>query len=536
MTDFDSLLRSGIASLQSDNPVEGITALTRIVRNSEGKYGRNGMLRTTTLAFTPEQRLAALITFFEFDPESAEDALIRVRDSLLHLSGKEILDTKELISQVAMDERISSRIRTETAVFLYNSSAFHLCYPAFEKICRDESTEVEWQVEAARFLYVSGTYTNREIAQNVILGIIDSDAYPSGWKYRVIASFIKKTGVASFFNGLVRTHVDNGFVSGLQNTFFFNPLNAPTDRILSGQWILQHSIDDDEKTEISKLVNLIARDESLTVAIRADAADVLINYGFPEEMKSEAMILVSALGDEGGGHVFSNSQNVHHAAIAASVEAFIFKMVAEGEDEIPLFRDVFNEVTKIVKASSLDEEAKRSVYRSLNRLSVDSATYTSLRIPIADIFVHVWVRIQNWKDEVQRLELEKRLMEELIEMSDTCSSGHAARLINALASYDFQLRIGFDDQIASNISGRLEARSRKLLTDKPDSPEAEVLSVGMLPDATPESKTRLLEIRKAWIADIRVEMQKEFVGGGYLSKKDFASLFEEKSLQWLSLE
>ena len=533
MTDFETALRTAADMVwKGTDTVRGGEQLTRMVRNSEGKYGRSGFLKTTTLSYTPAQRLRALSIFFAVDAEAADDALSRVRDALKHTSGKELIATQEFISQVALDETIPSRIRTETAVFLFNSSFFHLCYPAFEKICLDESTEVEWQVEAARFLYVSGDFRCREISQGVILGIIDSDSYPSEYKYRVIASFIRKTGVASFFNGLVRTTVDINFIHGLQTTFFFNAANSPSERILSGQWILQNATEDEEKTEISMLLEKISSNEALPVSTRADAADVLINLGFPEEVKTAAMQLITALGDEGGGHVFSNSQNVHHAAIAESVESFIFKLVAESEDVIPEFKDVFPEVTRLVKTSALPEDSRKAAYRALNRLSVDSATYTRLRVPICDIFVHVWVRIQNWEKEAERAELEKRLVEELIEMAETCSSGHAARLINALATYDFQLRIGFDDQVASNISGRMDARTRKLLEEDPDGMDAEALSLGLMTDGTTEQRERILKVWGGWLKEIYAEMHKEFVGGGYLAKSDFESLFRAHSFRW----
>jgi hypothetical protein len=62
-----------------------------------------------------------------------------------------------------------------------------------------------------------------------------------------------------------------------------------------------------------------------------------------------------------------------------------------------------------------------------------------------------------------------RLIEELEDMSGTCSSGFLSRLINTISGFgDFTLRISFTDQIISNFVGRLNYYARKI-TDE-DSP------------------------------------------------------------------
>jgi hypothetical protein len=45
-----------------------------------------------------------------------------------------------------------------------------------------------------------------------------------------------------------------------------------------------------------------------------------------------------------------------------------------------------------------------------------------------------------------KLELEKRLVEELEEMSGTCSSGHIIRLANVFNGFDFELNLGIEEE------------------------------------------------------------------------------------------
>jgi len=57
----------------------------------------------------------------------------------------------------------------------------------------------------------------------------------------------------------------------------------------------------------------------------------------------------------------------------------------------------------------------------------------------------------------------KRLLEELDDMSGTCSSGFASRLVNVISGFgEFNIQISFADQIISNFAGRLNARLKKI--------------------------------------------------------------------------
>ena len=48
------------------------------------------------------------------------------------------------------------------------------------------------------------------------------------------------------------------------------------------------------------------------------------------------------------------------------------------------------------------------------------------------------------------------MVEELIDMANTCSSGHSSRLVNVLAGYtDLKITISYEDQIIANLQARL---------------------------------------------------------------------------------
>lgn len=97
---------------------------------------------------------------------------------------------------------------------------------------------------------------------------------------------------------------------------------------------------------------------------------------------------------------------------------------------------------------------------SLNRINVDRILYSKYNQTLANILMKVWTYIvgHEYKDEIIH-----RLLEELIDMSGTCSSGFASRLVNVISAYsDFNIKISWEDQITSNFAGRLNALIRKI--------------------------------------------------------------------------
>ena len=100
----------------------------------------------------------------------------------------------------------------------------------------------------------------------------------------------------------------------------------------------------------------------------------------------------------------------------------------------------------------------------MNRIYIDRSLYLGSTLSI--IFVKTWSYIQ---ENEFKLEMIKRLLEELEEMSGTCASGFLSRLVNCLSGFgDLQITISIEDQLIANFIGRLNAYSRKILNK--DSP------------------------------------------------------------------
>jgi hypothetical protein len=340
---------------------------------------------------------------------------------------------------------------------------------------------------------------------------------------------------------MFKVHIDydEKFVCGLQNVFFYNENNGIRERILSGQHMLgMECIDKEEKIQICDILLSLANDEKYDENERADAADVVLRMGIDDQV-SKARECINKLGlaavDTSSTSLFSraktvysNSQNVHDDKISECVEKAIEKFSKETHIHLRPFSDVYQEVTDLLRSFELPPKKRFSALKSLNRISIDTATFTQSKITIAEIFIHVWIRICRY-EEKKREALEKFLIYELIDMGDTCSSGHAGRLVNVLSTEDSSLRISFESQIIANIAGRINAKIRDLKDDD----LKDSLTTGMLSDADKEDRDKLKTFLENMRPDLYKELTVEFVKGGYVSQTEFDKSFEKGFSQWL---
>lgn len=278
--------------------------------------------------------------------------------------------------------------------------------------------------------------------------------------------------------------------------FLNNILNKTMYRILAGQYLLQYC-ENIDKEHIYETLHRFAIDEELDYNLRADAADTLLTFG-SDDVKLKAREIIEILGQMGGGGivktVFDNAQNVHVKEIEKSVADILEiilmnKTIIVGEnpidfefvknkignilkDEIPKFpkEDDSDKKCSNCKINCQDEfcsptclkmfKRHKRVILSINRIEIDRTLYSKMNSNLSNIIVKLWSYIQE--SEFAE-DMTKRLLEELEDMSGTCSSGFISRLVNTLSGFgDLSIKISFDDQIISNFVGRLNMYARKI--------------------------------------------------------------------------
>ena len=258
--------------------------------------------------------------------------------------------------------------------------------------------------------------------------------------------------------------------------------------------------------------------------IRADACDILLAYGTPENVENARMILFVLGGGERARHnIFKNSQNVHNQAVEESVE----KMIEYISTFVPrtvspyTFEKAKDDLTELIKLEP--DDAKRAILENaMIRITIDRAIYGRFNLSLANIIAKMWTYIQ---DSSYREELQKRLLEELIDSNNKCSSGYVSRIVNTLSGFgDMSLQISFEDQIISVLEIRLNA---EIMNDENSDI---ILDEMTLPVRFFEKRGTFLKFFRTHISRIREEMYEEFKE--YVNTYDYDMYFRKAIMHY----
>ena len=263
-------------------------------------------------------------------------------------------------------------------------------------------------------------------------------------------------------------------------------------------------------------------DNTLEMNLRADAADTVLRYGRPYNLYKTALDTLMTMGTDGLGvlsTLYDNAQNIHFTNSEHTVKSIMERLVnldvQPSNTSMDDIRDSLYKSYFGAKKSVNKDELRAfnfSLFRIENQVGKVVGKYT-----LKDIFLHVYGYIEENRYQSY---IESRLVEELIDMSDTCTSGYYSRLVNTLQGYGpFGMTINWGDQIQANLIGRLRAciRDDEKLDD-------------ILDELTEESFEKKPELRRIYLSNIsriREELSEEFKN--YISAEEF-DLFFRKSL------
>lgn len=361
--------------------------------------------------------------------------------------------------------------------------------------------------------------------------------------YKTITSIYRETNDVSNIDNSPTRRATKEYLDYLYLTFFRLP---PDERhcILSAQYLLNNALMVDE---VEGKILRIAENNALEHVIRADAADVLLRIG-SEKVKAFAAAIITELGQNMSAlpTISSNRENVH--LVDESVKEFLlvlgsFPLTVVQKDGIERSRS-FEDVIGIIHNMPIYEPNKEKINSSLLRIQLDQLIYPGSQL-LSGIFMRIFQCVEKHPD---RELLMQRLMEELIDMADTCSTGHANRLVNTFSGIGMNglfLRVPWKDQIESNIAGRLTARAKIAIDTQtradfarkgimPSVEELKTIDEEFREKVLEEMMNLKVEDRVHWnrflrdvVAGLREEMLKEFVGEGHVSAQEFDSFFRD---------
>lgn len=268
------------------------------------------------------------------------------------------------------------------------------------------------------------------------------------------------------------------FIYEAQRAFFSHAKNQTFYRTLAGQYLLQKCQMNVQKirTSVEEQLMEFATDEDLDHNRRADAADVLLHLG-SAPMQSRARDIITALGltETRAMTIFENAQNVHTEKVEESVAdilGFLVNVPVQKVHGSPIDFEYVNgrilsmldEEKKLYEREGSDKQYKDrhdKIRLALNRISMDRVLYSKFNSSLSNILIKVWTYIASNTEHKE--EMTKRLLEELEEMSGTCSTGFATRLVNTISGFgEFNIMISWEEQITANFAGRLNAAARRI--------------------------------------------------------------------------
>jgi hypothetical protein len=339
-------------------------------------------------------------------------------------------------------------------------------YETLEYICSTLDDSIPTPVKIDVVCMLMGSEKYKLNAKEYFLNIINDQNVNCDFRFKSILSL---------------ENLDNDKQLSVDKTYFLresclaflhNTKNMTMYRILSAQYLLQKCKLEDPNliTDIEQILLSIAKDEELDNNLRADAADCLLNLGTSDEIRYDARDIIICLGvtNRMKKTIYDNSQNVHTKEFEESITKAL-----EFLSSIPLLKidkmDItFDYVDAQIK-SMMDKEKRidktyddqcKMVELALNRIQIDNALYSKYNCSLVNILLKVWTYITS---HVCQEEMKKRLYEELIDMSGTCSTGFASRLVNSISGFgDFNFNMSWEDQIVANFTGRLNDKIRKI--------------------------------------------------------------------------
>lgn len=451
-----------------------------------------------------DHRLNLLNEYYKKYNETDTMELISRIATIYQFSGTKLLE--KYLYEMCMQCKISALLKITAAKSLcYFDPKKELGYKALDTVCQDmEDVATPCQIETVCLLMLHKKYKKQ--ARDYFCKIINKQDLECDFRYKAILSLENKEIPERSY-----------FIYEAILEFFNKSSNMTLYRILSGQYLIQKFKLEEKVRENTELTLMsFAQDPDLDYNLRADSADVILSLGSPEN-KTTAREIIMMLGRQDGNvkTIFDNAQNVHVDEIEQSVmEALEFLSSINmktlsgipGTQEITLdyvkkqieddlkktkpkepkeYKAYINRKKKAEKDGKkisimprtkankicINYEYDKSVYDekedkinvSLNRIYMDRALYSTYNCSLLHILLKIWTYLTSHESEdVMR----SRLLEELIEMSGTCSSGFASRLVNVISGFgDFNLSISWRDQIIANFNGRLNARARDITVD-----------------------------------------------------------------------
>jgi hypothetical protein len=509
-----------LTSNQTDKQTEGIHQLHAAISHPD-----------TNL----DDKLQAIIALYRHVPDECYE-YIRVLESSFQITQTEI--QQQILERLADTDELDPHIRLNCAQTILNtaidlSPTIKRSMDGEAELLRDRQSKMFEK----SYAYIHAM-TEKELPILILIEccklLFKCHYKPLRRDYRIkavdqLASILNDSRWASEYRyellvGISRDTRDDykGLVDRVQITFFNNEKNGIRQRILSASYLLQHvsTLTETSKDKIIDEFISVATDENREFNVRGDAADALIISGIATGIAravEEGQRIITRLGIRSRADtIYENRQNVHDTTIGRHVKAILNKLIEDKFPEDLTYEMVYSDV--MVEVEKLPEHERELAQTALQRINVDTTIFEN-DFTLRDILMHVWVRVMRYPQKA----VVQNFMTELVDMAETCTTGHEKRLINILATMGEAIHISFRDQIIANVKGRMLKR----IKDIRDEDKKGLVLIGMAcDDEFDDDRRNFSNFIIDNILQLRAELEREFVvDEQYVNPDEFDEYF-----------
>ena len=274
-----------------------------------------------------------------------------------------------------------------------------------------------------------------------------------------------------FANNSKNTKLDGHVVHELHPYFFTlsKERNYPLElTLMSARYIIdQYDYISDERNTVLEYILDVADDKNESIYARSECADILITLGEGNEIIFGEQV-IEELGDlyneNKNKTIYTNAQNAHNETInenTRNIVRALYKDYLKTKSYNDLVKTSYEDIHKELSTIDSSEENNDKLHSFFYRVMTDPFRFE--RLSLSDIVLLVYNKICSFEN---KNDLMKRLLEEILDCDNSCTTGYFTRIVNTLNGFindkDMCFNINPRDELRSVIFARINRNIRSL--------------------------------------------------------------------------
>ena len=502
------------------------------------------------ILYSVNDRISAFLLLLNFNSEEFSSELTRLQMRFIHFVKEDHANLKTdvtLLLYLGKNEKMTGVTRLECMSTLFKENYFSEAYDIAKEVSQDSTVKLAYRRDALFFLLGSETSSYILAAHEICKNMIKNGEPETS--HELIGILLNIGSDENLYVTIMDLNMNHEYNEDmcvpLFLDFFFSDKYNIHHKILSAQFLIQTVWGGPSLPGRIKLLEGIcdlaySDDENITQGMRGDCGDFLIQWSDSQEYIAKGNTIINQIKFSNVPiamqNIYTNKENVHDDNILLAINRFIVDRMVPNKDNIPPYDQ--NEVLKEISESIYKikhESAKYDALDSFDRIVSDLTKFTQEKITSVQVICYIWMYVNGTKKVLaqekkegknKKKELRNRFMQELVDMVDTCTSGHIGRLINVIEG---SIGITFHQQIIANTQGRINAKL-KLIKDE----EVQGDFIMALMDGAEQSlKIKLNDWVNTFSKELRQELYEEFVDTEFIGTEDFEVAFNDGLKGWV---